>query len=215
MSAKAPAADSFFMPVRFAVMREDLPAEVFMSFASDADVQSVKRWRVSPRLRANMSMRARAADACEFAKLAAKRWRHYRDTRTFAASLEALHHLISADQHGEYCFHLKITADWFPGILGAAMVRRTWCHHLMIDFLFVHPDICGKLVGIKTVGLQILQAICLLARQLGCKRVWGEATLDSAPFYQRQLGKLVEDHFAIEKREIARFARRLQSFPKP
>lgn len=85
----------------------------------------------------------------------------------------------------------------------------------MIDFLFVHPDICGKLVGIKTVGLQILQAICLLARQLGCKRVWGEATLDSAPFYQRQLGKLVEDHFAIEKREIARFARRLQSFPKP
>lgn len=130
MSAKAPAADSFFMPVRFAVMREDLPAEVFMSFASDADVQSVKRWRVSPRLRANMSMRARAADACEFAKLAAKRWRHYRDTRTFAASLEALHHLISADQHGEYCFHLKITADWFPGILGC----RDGSPHLVPPF---------------------------------------------------------------------------------
>jgi hypothetical protein len=196
-------------------MREDLPAEVFMNFASDDDVQSVKRWRVSSRLRTNVSMSTRAADACEFAKLAAKRWRHYRDTRTFASSLEALHHLIATDPHGEYCFHLKITAAWFPGILGAAMVRRTWCHHLMIDFLFVHPDICGKLVGIKTVGLQILQSICLLARELGCKRVWGEATLDSASFYQRQLGKLVEDHFAIEKSEIARFAKRLQSFPKP
>ena len=81
----------------------------------------------------------------------------------------------------------------------------------MIDFLFVHPSICGKVVQVKAVGLQLLQAICFLARELDCKRVWGEATRDSAPFYQRQLARTVEDHFAIEKQEITRFADRLHT----
>ncbi len=215
MPGKSPTIGSSLMPLRFAVVRDDLPAEASMSFASDADVQSVKRWKVSRKLETKAAMKRRAADACEFAQLSAKRWRHYRDTKTFASSLEDLRDLISADERGEYCFHLKVTAEWFSGILGAAMIRRTWCHHFVIDFLFVHPDICGKLVGVKTVGLQILQATCLLARELGCKLVWGEATLDSAPFYQYQLGRLVEDHFAIEKAEILSFAQRLRIYPKP
>jgi hypothetical protein len=182
-----------------------------MSFATDLDIRSVKRWQVSARLKSKPVMRNRAADACEFAQLAAKRWRHYRDTKTSATSLAHLRRLIAANAQGEFCFHLKVTADWFQGILGAAMVRRTWCHHLMIDFLFVHPSICGQLVGVKAVGLQMLQSVCLLARELGCKRVWGEATLDSAPFYERQLSRPIEDFFAIEKHEIQVFAVRVDN----
>ena len=32
---------------------------------------------------------------------------------------------------------------------------------------------------------------------LGCRRVWGEATRDSAPFYERQLGRNVADSFFL------------------
>lgn len=190
-------------------MRDGKLDEAILSFAADDDIRRIKRWHISPKLADNPALRSRAADACEFAQLAAKRWRHYRDTKTFATSFSHLNELISGEPNGEYCFHLKITSEWFDGILGAAMVRRTYCHHLMIDFLFVHPDICGKLLGIKAVGLQLLQSICVIARELGCKRIWGEATFDSALFYKRQLGRNVEDHFSIEKDEIEAFAERL------
>ena len=84
----------------------------------------------------------------------------------------------------------------------------------MIDFLFVHPDISGRLLPIKTVGVQILQSICLIARELGCKRVWGEATKDSAPFYQYQLRRKVEDHFFIGNRQLHELAMELDLDPK-
>ena len=118
--------------------------------------------------------------------------------------------MISSDAHGEYCFHLKVTADWFPRSLGGAMVRRTLCHHLIVDFLFVHPRICGKIVPVKGVGVRILQGICLIARSLRCKRVWGEATLDSASFYEHHLHRVVEDSFALEAAEIRAFATALE-----
>ena len=199
------------MPLRFPVVKDGQTVEALMSFATDLDIRVVKRWKVSAKLSGKPVMRSRAADACEFAQLAAKRWRHYRDSKTFATSLSHLKRLISSNPQGEYCFHLKVTADWFQGILGAAMVRRTWCHHLMIDFLFVHPSICGQLTNVKAVGLQMLQSACLLAQELDCKRVWGEATLDSAPFYERQLRRPVEDLFAIEKHEIREFAARVDN----
>ena len=197
------------MPLRFPVVKDGVTVEALLEFAAAADIGSIKRWKVSTKLMNQPAMRSRAADACEFAQFSAKRWRYYRDAKTFATSLRHLQQLIKANNQGEYCFHLKVTADWFHGILGAAMVRRTWSHHLMIDFLFVHPSICGQLINVKTVGLQLLQSACLLARELKCKRVWGEATLDSAPFYERQLSRPAEDLFAIEQEEISMFASRV------
>jgi hypothetical protein len=199
------------VPITFAVLRGDKSANVTLSFADNADVISTTRWRVPSELDDNALMQSRAADAREFARLAAKRWRHYRDTETAARSLTELQRMIAADPQGEYCFHVKVSADWFPASLGGAMVRRTWCHHLMIDFLFVHPKICGKVTPVKGVGIEILRAICLIARVLKCKRVWGEATLDSAPFYKRQLHQIVEDHFHIERPQIADMADHLES----
>ncbi|HBJ82354.1 MAG TPA: hypothetical protein DDZ88_00435 [Verrucomicrobiales bacterium] len=203
------------MPLRLGVVRSSVIDEAHLDFATGKDIQAVKKWSVSPRLEKRPEMKYRAKEACDLAQLAAKRWRYYRDSRTFATSLEHLQSLIATDPQGEFSFHLKVTAKWFPEIMGAAMIRRTWCHHIMIDFLFVHPDISGRLLPIKTVGVQMLQAICLVARELGCKRVWGEATLDSAPFYQNQLGKEVEDHFSIEKTQMDELARRLKTNPKP
>lgn len=197
------------IPITFAVIHDNEPANVTVSFADNADVASSTRWRV-PAL-ADELMRIRAADAREFALLAAKRWRHYRDTDTAALSLSQLMRMIANDPLGEYCFHLKVTADWFPASLGGAMVRRTWSHHLMIDFLFAHPQVCSRVVNVKSIGINLLRAICLIADTLGCKRVWGEATEDSAPFYQHHLGGTVEDMFAIEKTTIHSFASSLDS----
>ncbi|MDP1586986.1 MAG: hypothetical protein Q8M07_04555 [Prosthecobacter sp.] len=199
------------LPITFPVFLDDRPAIVTLDLADNTDVLSATRWRVPRELEHDPAMQARAADAREFALLAAKRWRHYRDTTAIAQTLPELRQMIKSDARGECCFHLKVTADWFPTSLGGAMVRRTWCHHLVIDFLFVHPAICGKAVNVKGVGISILQAVCMIARSLGCKRVWGEATSDSAPFYAQQLGCCVEDQFALEATEITAFASKLET----
>lgn len=197
------------LPITFAVFHNDEPADVTLDFADNSDVVSTTRWRVP--ILDDDAMQTRAADAREFALLAAKRWRHYRDTDAAALTLADLQRMIATDPQGEFCFHLKVTADWFPASLGGAMVRRTWCHHLTIDFLFVHPSICGRAVSVKGVGIKLLRAICMIARTLGCKRVWGEATGDSAPFYEQQLSRPVEDQFAFEPVDIDALASSLEA----
>jgi hypothetical protein len=212
MSKSAPV-----IPITFTVARGEEPVEAVLDFAQHEDVISTTRWRV-PRMldEGDLAMRFRAADARELAMLAAKRWRHYRTSATTAHSLDQLQQLIARDQEGEYCFHLKVTADWFPASLGEAMVRRTWCHHLMLDFMFVHPSISGRRVDVRGVGLSIFQSVCLIAKCLGCPLVWGEATKDSSTFYQKQLHRMVRDRFEIDSDEIdklaAQFAPHL--FPK-
>lgn len=162
------------------------------------------RWQI-PSLKDTILQR-RASDSREFALLAAKRWRHYRATDSAALTLRDFQRLIAEAPQGEFCFHLKIIADWFHGTLGGAMLRRTWHHHLALDFLFMHPRIASRVVNVKFVGIQLLQAVCLVAQTLRCQRVWGEATADSAPFYRRYLGQPVDDQFGINAEEIARLA---------
>lgn len=91
------------------------------------------------------------------------------------------------------------------------MVRRTWRHNLMIDFLFVHPRISGRVLNVKGVGIQILKAICAITHELGCDTVWGEATQDSAPFYERHLHRDVGDRFDIGGSQIIQFAALLEA----
>ena len=79
-----------------------------------------------------------------------------------------------------------------------------------MDFLFVHPRICGKIESVKGGGVGILQGICLIARNLRCKRVWGEAPRDSSSFYERQLGRAIEDSFTLDVSEIAFFADQIE-----
>ena len=196
------------IPITFAVIHNEELADVTLDFANNADVVSSTHWRV-PRLE-DEDMQARAFDAREFALLAAKRWRHYRDSDCVATSLAELRQMIASDPHGEFCFYLKVTADWFPASLGGAMVRRTWCNHLMIDFLFVHPSISGKAVNVKSIGVSLLQSICMIAQSLGCPLVWGEATRDSSAFYARQLERSILDRFDIHADEIKTFAALLE-----
>jgi hypothetical protein len=88
------------IPITFAVFFDDEPADVTLDFADNADVVSTTRWRV-PTLDDD-ALRTRAADSREFALLAAKRWRHYRDTDSAAYSLAELRRMIAADPKGEF-----------------------------------------------------------------------------------------------------------------
>jgi hypothetical protein len=199
------------IPITFAVSHDEEPVNVTLDFADNKEVMSATRWRVPRELEDDATMQARAADAREYALLAAKRWKHYRDTNAAAFSLSELQEMIAGDPEGEFCCYLKVTAEWFPASLGGAMVRRTWCNHLMVDFLFVHPSISGKAVNVKSVGISLLEAICMIAQTLGCQLVWGEATRDSASFYARQLACIIHDRFDIHLAEIEAFAERLEA----
>lgn len=202
---------SSIIPITFAVSHNDEPMNVSLDFGDNRDVMSATRWRVPRELEDEEPMQARAADAREYALLAAKRWKHYRDNKTAAFSLAQLQQMIANSPEGEFCFYLKVSADWFPASLGGAMIRRTWCNHLMIDFLFVHPSISGKAVNVKGVGISLLQAVCMIAQLLGCLLVWGEATRDSATFYARQLERSILDRFDIRPDEITAFAASLEA----
>lgn len=78
------------IPIMFDVIRDDELADVTLDFSDNRDVMSATRWRVPRELENVPGMQIRAADAREFAKLAAKRWKHYRDTSTAAFSLPQL-----------------------------------------------------------------------------------------------------------------------------
>ncbi len=57
------------------------------------------------------------------------------------------HALVDEDEQAEVALLLVVRAKWFgrSPILGLAQCRRTYCHHLVLEFLSVHPAIVGRL----------------------------------------------------------------------
>ena len=85
-------------------------------------------------------------------------------------------------------------------VLGIAYMRRTWCHHLFLEFLATHPQVIAKSrEKIGGVGVGLLLQLVSLAETLNIPCIWGEATESSAEWYEEQLGvETVLDHFFIE-----------------
>ena len=74
-------------------------------------------------------------------------------------------------------------------MLGLAHCRRTWCGHIFVDFLSVHPGIVARREPrIRAVGAGILGGLCELAGRCDIPVVWGETTETSVPFYRTALG---------------------------
>lgn len=82
-------------------------------------------------------------DALEYARLASKRWRYYRQTGATVASLAELSGCIRRDPKAEVAMILVAGATWRTAtpILGFAYFRRSWSHHLIVDFLSAHPRV--------------------------------------------------------------------------
>jgi len=174
---------------------------VELTFATEAEVRRVRTWRkMSP-----------ATDASEFASLAAKRWFYYTREGATAASLGELRAAITRNARSEIAFLLVASAQWAKRyqFLALAYCRRSWCHHLVLDFLAVRPGLSFAGQPIRGLGTGMIFGLASLADSLGVNVIWGEATASSAPFYEKVLGTpAVKDFFIIRQGPMRRLRQR-------
>lgn len=176
--------------------------EAKLRFASQTELRRYHRSLAIPTRKSSKAIR----DAVEFTRLAAKRWRYYAEAGEAAESLAALRRAIHRDERCEVAFILIATArqSGRDVPLGLAYCRRTWCHHLALDFLALHPRTLDERGQVAGVGSGIVFGLVQLAEVLRVARIWGEATAHSAPFYERLLAlRPILDLFTIEAREMA------------
>ena len=191
------------------------PQPVQMRFGDENDLVELRRWRSSLRLRANPHVR----DALEYARLASKRWAYYHRNGDAVTGLPELRSAIQSHPRTEIAFMLIVRASWHPDsrLLGLAYCRRSWCHRLIVDFVAVHPHVVGRLhERVRGIGTGLFHGLIQIADDLGIDMVWGEATANSAPFYEKILGaESVLDQFHIHgqtmnhcRQELARIHKR-------
>jgi len=199
------------MKLAFEADVDGQPRPVQMRFGNEADLAELRRWRFPARLRANPHVR----DALEYARLASKRWAYYHCNGETATSLPQLRASIQRNSRAEVAFMLIARASWQPepNLIGLAYCRRSWSHRLIVDFVAVHPHVVGRLRGrIRGIGTGLFHGLIQIADGLGIEMIWGEATVNSAPFYEKILGaESVLDQFHIQgqtmehcRRELAR-----------
>ncbi len=183
--------------MRFNVRVHDEALPVEFDFGSHADIGRLRFWSQHSNPQAHESV----ADALEYARYAAKRWRSYRKEGRTLSSSDELREAVERQPRGEFVFVLVARARWHSSspLLGFCFCRRTWCHHIVVDLAAVHPDAITIAGGeVRGVGTGMFYSLVKAAGELGVQTVWGEATENSAPFYQKLLGvKRVTDHFFI------------------
>jgi hypothetical protein len=114
---------------------------------------------------------------------------------------------IRRNERSELAFLLVASAEWAKRykFLALAYFRRTWCHHLVFDFLAVRPGLSFANQPISGVGAGILFSLTNLADSPGMETIWGEATASSAPFYEKVLQiRPVKDLFIIRRATMKR-----------
>lgn len=172
--------------MHFQVLEGKEPRSVELIFGRASDLNLLREWRLPPKLRRHEPAR----DAVAFARLATKRWRYHRRTGRIITRAAELRDAAARTTSEELTFLLLARAGWSTRspILGLAHCRRTWCGHIFVDFLSVHPSIVlQQEPRIRAVGTGILCGLCELAGQSGISTVWGETTATSVSFYRKAL----------------------------
>jgi hypothetical protein len=157
-------------------------------------------------------------DAVEFARMASNRWLGYQRDGEAVSTKEELIEAIQKAPAAELAIVLIARPTWPSTIpaLGFAYLRRTWCHHLFLEFLATHPRvIAGKHGKIGWVGVSMLHKIVSIAEELHIPCIWGEATEGSASWYKEQLNvETVRDSFFIENEVMRHCQKELQRSQK-
>lgn len=165
---------------------------VELTFATEPEVRRVRSWRkMTP-----------ATDAGEFAALAAKRWFYYTREGATVAGLDEMRAAIRRNERAELAFLMVASAEWAKPykFLALAYCRRTWCHHLVLDFLAVRPGLTFAKQPVSGIGSGVLACLMDMADSLGMETMWGEATASSAPFYEKVLQiRPVKDLFIVRR----------------
>ena len=184
-------------PIVFHVEAAGEFRSVELTFATEREVRRVRAWRkLIPETYAG-----------EFAALAAKRWFYYTREGATVASREELRAAIRLNERAELAFLLVASAEWAKRykFVALAYCRRTWCHHLVLDFLAVRPGMTFENQPIFGVGAGVLYSLTNLADSLDMETIWGEATASSAPFYEKVLQiRPVKDLFIIHRETMER-----------
>jgi hypothetical protein len=174
---------------------------VELMFASEKEVRRIRAWRrMTP-----------MTDAGEFAALAAKRWFYYNREGATVASFRELQAAIRKNSRAEIAFLMIAFAEWSKGnqVLALAYCRRTWCHHFALDFLAVQPAVSFQDEPIRGIGTGMIFGLASLAEHLKIQLLWGEATISSAPFYEKVLQvRSVKDLFIIQQNGVRRLCGR-------
>jgi|SRR5882724_9807251 len=190
--------------MQFQVLVDERPRPVELAFGTARDLRLISHWRVPM----NVLDHAGVRDTIEFARLASKRHRHYLRSIPTASSLREFQEIVRQTPEAEVAFLVLVRAAWFPRspILGLAQCRRTYCHHLVLEFLSVHPAIVGKVgPNVAGVGRGLVYGLAEISGRLGLHLIWGEATAYSAPFYSHILSTPgVQDHFFIREEKLDR-----------
>jgi hypothetical protein len=170
-----------------------LPVE--FGLAGQNDLKRLGHWRAAKRVSDNPHIR----DTLEFCRLAGKRWKTYRAANRTVTTFDELRR--ARGSRNEVVFVMLARAAWHKPspILGFCFCRRTWCHHVVLDFAAAHPNAIAPAGGaVHGVGSGMLYSLVHLANGMGVKTVWGEATENSATFYEKTLEiQNVTDHFFI------------------
>jgi hypothetical protein len=157
---------------------------VELTFATVTEVRRVRSWRkITP-----------ATNAGEFAALAAKRWFYYKREDATISSIEDLRAAMLRNDRAEVAFLLVASAEWAKRyrFLALAYCRRTWCHHLVLDFLAVRPGLTFANLPVSGIGTGILASLAGMANSLGMEVMWGEA--------DRKLSALLSKSVALPHR---------------
>jgi hypothetical protein len=83
---------------------------------------------------------------------------------------------------------LVLAKSKIPGaaMAGLCLFRRTWCNHVAVDLLAVHPrELVGERERFKGLGPCLLWYVAEFAAELEAAALWLEATQNSAPSYER------------------------------
>jgi len=102
-------------------------------FATPREVRALAKWKV-PRRRSGAMM-----DAVEYAGLTCKRRAFYLEEGRTVTNAKQLRDpaIVSADELAFLTVARARRAR--PSVLGMCLFRRSWCNHLIVDFLAVHP----------------------------------------------------------------------------
>ena len=81
----------------------------------------------------------------------------------------------------------------------------------------MHPHVVGRLrENIRGMGTGLFNSLIRIADDLGIELIWGEATANSAPFYEKILGvEVVFDQFQIQGEAMAHCRRELGRIHQP
>jgi hypothetical protein len=86
-----------------------------------------------------------------------------------------------------------------------------------VDFVAVHPHVVGRLHGrVRGMGTGLFYGLIQIADALRIKMIWGEATVNSAAFYEKILGAdSILDQFHIHGETMAHCRRELERIHQP